>query len=78
MYPWEIHQFLQERNFYIGGDDLIKVISIDENPQLLGIQYKPYENKYYMWDGEGNTYCFTPMPFVEAEERGLVRKRKKE
>lgn len=74
MYPWELEQFIRERNYYLGGDDLIKATSIQENPQLIGIQYKPFENKYYMWDGEGNTYSLTPMPYTEAVEKGLVKK----
>lgn len=74
MYPWELKQFIEERNYYIGGDDLIKVTSKKENPQLIGIQYKPFENKYYMWDNEGNVYEFTPMPYTEAEEKGLVKR----
>ena len=74
MYPWDLEQFIRERNYYLGGDDLIKATSIQENPQLIGIQYKPFENKYYMWDGEGNTYSLTPMPYTEAIEKGLVKK----
>lgn len=74
MYPWEIKKFIEERNYYIGGDDLLKVISTVENPQLKGIEYKPFENRYYMWDGEGNDYSFTPMPYEEAKAKGLVKK----
>ena len=74
MYPWELKKFIEERNFYLGGDDLTKATSTKENPQLIGIQYKPFENRYYMWDNEGNTYSFTPMPYKEAIEKGLVKK----
>ncbi len=48
MYSWEIKEFIEERNYYIGGDGLLKVISPVENLQLKGIEYKPFENKYYM------------------------------
>lgn len=74
MYPWELKKFIEDRNSYVGGDDLIKATSIEENPQLVGIKYKPFENKYYMWDGEGNDYSFTPMPYEEAKIKGLVKK----
>lgn len=74
MYPWELKKFIEDRNSYVGGDDLIKATSIEENPQLVGIKYKPFENKYYMWDGEGNNYSFTPMPYEEAKAKGLVKK----
>lgn len=78
MYPWELKQFIEERGYYLGGDDLLKATSIQENPQLIGIVYKPFENKYYMWDKENNTYNFTPMPYEEAKEKGLVKKLIKE
>ncbi|MBR4004011.1 MAG: hypothetical protein IKI95_08215 [Clostridia bacterium] len=52
----------------------MKATSIQENPQLIGIEYKPFDNKYYMWDNEGNTYSFTAMPYKEAQEKGLVKK----
>ena len=74
MYTWELKKFIEDRNSYVGGDDLIKATSIEENPQLVGIKYKPFENKYYMWDGEGNDYSFTPMPYEEAKAKGLVKK----
>lgn len=74
MYPWELERFICERNYCLGGDDLMKATSIQENPQLIGIEYKPFDNKYYMWDNEGNTYSFTAMPYKEAQEKGLVKK----
>lgn len=74
MYPWELKKFIEDRNSYVGGNDLIKATSIEENPQLVRIKYKPFENKYYMWDGEGNDYSFTPMPYEEAKAKGLVKK----
>lgn len=74
MYPWELKQFIEERNKKLGGDDLLKATSIIENPQLIGIEYKPFENKYYMWDKEGNTYDFSPIPYEEAKQKGLVKK----
>lgn len=74
MYPWELERFIRERNYYLGGDDLMKATSIQENPQLIGIEYKPFDNKYYMWDNEGNTYNFTAMPYKEAQEKCLVKK----
>lgn len=74
MYPWELEKFIKDRNYYLGGDDLLKATSVEENPQLKGIQYKPFENRYYLWDGEGNNYSFVAMPFEEAKEKGLVKK----
>lgn len=62
MYPNELEQFIKARNYYLGGDDLMLATSTIENPQLNHIKYEPYENKYKMWDKEGNYYEFTPIP----------------
>lgn len=75
MYSWEIQEFLKERNYYIGGDDLLKLISVEENPQLNHIVYSPYNNTYDMWDKDGNYFHFTPMPYEEAIEKQLVRRK---
>ena len=75
MYSWEIYKFLEERGYYIGGDDLIKVTSVKENSQLNHIKYDPYQNRYEMWDKKGNYFNFSPMPYTEAEEKGLVKKK---
>lgn len=74
MYSWELKKFIEERGYYLGGDDLIKATSIKENPQLIRIIYKAFENKYYMQDNENNTYEFTPMSYEEAKIKKLVRK----
>ena len=73
MYPYELRKFIEDRNYYLGGDDLLKASSSIENPQLNHIKYEPYENKYQMWDCEGNYYEFTPMPYEEAKQKGLVK-----
>lgn len=73
MYPYELEEYLRKRNWYIGGDDLRKVTSITENPQINHIIYNPSTHKYNMWDVEGNFYEFTAMPFTEAVKRGLVK-----
>lgn len=75
MYSWEIQEFLKERGYYIGGDDLLKLISVEENPQLNHIVYNPYDNTYDMWDKDGNHFHFTPMPYEEAIEKQLVRRK---
>lgn len=75
MYSWEIYNFLQEREYYIGGDDLLKIISPQENPQLNHIKFNPFDNSYEMWDNEGNYFHFWAMPYVEAQEKGLVKRK---
>lgn len=75
MYSWEISEFLKQRNYYIGGDDLLKVTSTIENPQLDHIKFNQGTNEYEMWDKEGNYYIFEAMPYKEALEKGLVKYR---
>lgn len=75
MYPYEITEFLKQRNYYIGGDDLLKVTSTEENPQLDHIRFNQGTNEYEMWDREGNYYIFEAMPYKEALEKGLVRQK---
>ena len=75
MYSWEIYQFLAERNYCVGGDDLLFITDIKQHPQLTRIKYNPYENKYEMWDTDYNYFCFTPIPYNQAKEQGLVKKK---
>lgn len=73
MYPYEIEQFLRQRNYYIGGDDLVKVTSQKENPQLNHVKFNPEYNEFELWDKEGHYYKFRAMPYKEALEQGLVK-----
>lgn len=78
MYSWEVEEFLRKRNHYIGGDDLMKVTSILNNPQLDHIKFNSGTSEYEMWDREGNYYVFRAMPYKEALEKGLVHNREQE
>lgn len=75
MYPYEVAEYLKQRNWYIGGDDLIRIISIKENPQLRTIKFNSFSNEYEMWDVEGNYYKFKAMPYKEALQKGLVKQK---
>lgn len=77
MYSWEIEEYIKKRNYLIGGDDLLKVISLEENPQLTRIRFYKEDNSYEMRDREGHCFQFTAMNIKEAEEKGLVRKLQK-
>ena len=68
MYPEELKRFIEERNHRLGGEDLMKASSPQENPQLDHIMYNPFENKYQMWDCYGNYYEFEPIPYVEYQK----------
>ncbi len=41
MYTWEMVNFINERNGYIGGDDLTTILSLNLNPQITYIKYFP-------------------------------------
>ena len=75
MYPYEVAEYLKQRNWYIGGDDLIRITSIKENPQLRTIKFNSFSNEYEMWDVEGNYYKFKAMPYKEALQKGLVKQK---
>lgn len=76
MYSWELEKFIKERNYLIGGDDLIKILSLEENPQITNITFSPERNLYTICDKDGISLEFNVMPYEEAEEKGLVRKLK--
>lgn len=76
MYSWEIYDKLREYNNYIGGDDLLEIISQQKNPQLTSITFNAKYCTYYMEDNEGNTFNFKAMPYEEAKAKGLVKVRK--
>lgn len=73
MYSDEIKAFLKARNHRVGGDELLQVISVKENPQLTKISYSAGDGKYFMEDDEKNRFEFEAMPYQEAKEKGLVK-----
>ncbi len=56
MYSWEIEQFIKERNFRIGGDDLVYLVTPSNNHQVTGIRYDAFNNTYIMTTSDN--YCF--------------------
>ena len=50
MYTWEMVNFINERNRYIGGDDLLTILSLKLNPQITYIKFFP--TLEYEKDGE--------------------------
>ena len=78
MYDWEIQQFLKDRNHYIGGDDLNFIIDTRRHPQINHIEYNPYDSSYNMWSKDGTHFHFNAMPYKEALEKGLVKRKEKD
>lgn len=77
MYPWELDAFIKQRNNKLGGDDLIKAISLVENPQINHIVYHSANSSYEMWDYEGNYYKFEAEPLQEHRTKSLVKKKER-
>lgn len=78
MYSWEIQEYLKNRGYYVGGDDLLEVTSNIQNPQLNHIKYNPETREYKMWDKEGIYFKFKAMPYEEAIQKGLVKNKEEE
>lgn len=73
MYPWELQKFIQDRDCCLEGNDLMRAISIQENPQLNHILYIPKIHQYQMWDCEGNYYEFNTVVKDEMTGKKLVK-----
>ena len=78
MYSWEIRDYLRKRNYRLGGDEIAKVTSYQENPQLVQISYFPSVNTYYMKDDQQEEFYFEPMSYDEAVAKGFVKSKRKE
>lgn len=73
MYSWELEQFIKERNYYIGGDDLAFVIDIGKHPQINYIGYDAFTKSYTLSTSDNYCFKFKAMPIFEAQEKGLVK-----
>ena len=76
MYSWEIEQFIKERNFRIGGDDLVYLVTPSNNPQVTSIRYDAFNNTYIMTTSDNYCFFFQPIPLKEAEQKGLIKAKK--
>ncbi|MEG1994841.1 MAG: hypothetical protein RR255_00215 [Bacilli bacterium] len=52
----EIKSFIQVRKGELCSDEILSIIDIKKNPQINHIIYE--NNKYTMWDYEGNEFNF--------------------
>ncbi len=62
MYPWELEDLIKKNNGMLGGDDLLRAISAEEN-NLINIKFIPAEQKYYLEDRENNHHEFIALPY---------------
>lgn len=73
MYSQELENFIKSRNYVLGGDDLSKVISPLENPQINRITYHPENNSYSISTSDNFFFNFKAMSYEEAKEKKLVK-----
>jgi len=78
MYSWEMEQFIKERDFYIGGDELAFLVDVQNHPQISYIGYNADNNSYSIHTSDNYYFNFSAMPIVEADQKGLVKKLVKE
>ena len=58
MYPNELKQYIQDRNWELTREETAFVTDINMHPQLNHIIYNSWDVSYDMWDCEGNHYHF--------------------
>ena len=73
MYSWELEQFIKERDFNIGGDDLAFLIDANNHPQINYIAYNSYEKTYMITTDDNYCFYFKAMLISEAKEKDLVK-----
>ena len=61
MYSFEIKQFLADRNNTITKEDYYSLTNVRENPQVKGIKYNTFEDKYELETDDGYYFKFSVM-----------------
>lgn len=56
MYSWEIKNLLSIRNYLISNKEYFNIL--DTSPQIRGIEYKPFEDRFYMWTDDNYNFNF--------------------
>lgn len=56
MYSWEIEQLLKLKDYLISNKEYFEIC--DTSPQIKGIEYKPFENDFYMWTDDNYNFKF--------------------
>lgn len=75
LYFWEIYHLLESKNYFIDREDLLKILSLDENPQLNHIVYNPYDNSYDMWDVDGHHFHFSVLLYKDIQSKEKILKK---
>lgn len=56
MYSWEIEQLLKLKNYLISNKEYFEICKT--SPQIKGIEYKPFENEFYIWTDDQYNFKF--------------------
>ena len=56
MYSWEIEQLLKLKDYLISNKEYFEIC--DTSPQIKGIEYKPFDNNFYMWTDDNYNFRF--------------------
>lgn len=56
MYSWEIEQLLKLKDYLISNKEYFEICNT--SPQIKGIEYKPFENNFYMWIDDNYNFRF--------------------
>ena len=56
MYSHEIEQLMKLRNYLISNKEYFYIL--DTSPQIIGVEYKPFEDNFYMWTDDNFNFKF--------------------
>ena len=56
MYSFEIENLLKLRNYLISNKEYFEILNT--SPQIKGVEYKPFENNFYLWTNDNYSARF--------------------
>ena len=56
MYSWEITQLMERHSYNLPSYVYLNVT--ENSPQIKGVTYNTYSNRFEMWDQEGESWIF--------------------
>ncbi len=70
----EIREYINIRNGYLGGDEIIAIVNTNDKPQIDHVLYVGHENKIHLWSRDGEHFEFTPIPYEEYVKNKVKKK----
>ena len=56
MYSWEIENLLRAKNYLLSNEEYFGLF--DTSPQIRGVEYKPYEDRFHIWTDDRYDFNF--------------------